>query len=135
MYIVIYEEGDCGCEYDPYRYQIIGIFNKKEIADICLQRKQKQIDEIKNKKYMYYRVFIEEVDSPLRVKKGDIVYVVIKSYKKGGNFESIEGVFRTEEYAKKIVDKKHNQYREDRDIAWWNELKRELYYIFRFTVT
>lgn len=129
VYIVFHEEGNCGCELDPYDYHILGIFNTQDEANRCEEENKKRINEIKEREeaqserfatflnqeinqeeydkmyeekeefYMHYATFIEEVDTPFTLVKGDTVYVVIQSYRKGGNFEAVKGIFQTEEEA------------------------------------
>ena len=151
MYIVIHEEGNCGCENDPFDYRILGIFNTKDEAEVCVNEKEKENKILKEKRREYYaksyeerknnyerychfyETYIEDIESPITPVKGMTLYLTIDSYERGENFESIEGVFLSEDEAKLFVAEREKEFRIKHDIS--EEKVLEVLYIFPFTIT
>jgi hypothetical protein len=75
MFVVIHDEGDCGCEYDPYFYSFLGIFNTKEEAEECyktdyeknkiLREKKLKKDDDSKKLFLHYNTYIKDIQKPL----------------------------------------------------------------------
>ena len=149
MFVVIHEEGNCGCENDPFEYRILGIFNTKDEAELCVNKKEEENEILKEKRreylsksyeerkksneyyYHFYETYIEEIETPIIPVKGITLYLTIDSYERGHNFESIEGVFMSEEDAKLFVTKREKEFRIKHNIP--DEKQIEVLYIFPFT--